>query len=125
MAVQCADGSGTPTVPDDPPWVVIRSGSGVVQRASAPVLDRYLVTALFALPLRLSSSYSPGRYTATYFYKAGSYYGIEVDYFEVAAGGDAEGEVLSQYFLSLPQTEYLVQQSGAGNTLLRRGPALP
>lgn len=124
VTVQCTTSDGTPAVPDNPPYIDFRSDSGQVLQVQMPVIDRYTVTGLFSYPLRLNASFPAGRYSATVFYRASGYHGLEVHPFEVVAGGDADGAIVAQAFWQRPEATYLIQQTEADNILLKRNPAV-
>jgi len=127
ITVQAVDVNGTPTLPQNPPYIDLRSDTALVQQVQAPIIDRYVTTALFVYPLRLNASYPAGRYSATHFYRvtgANAYNGMEVDYFEVVAGGDSDGSIITQHYWSRPEAVYLIQQTESGNVNLKRNPAI-
>jgi len=124
LVFQCADANGTPTVPSNAPYIDLRGSGGQITQVQMPVLDKPNTTGLFMYPLLLNSSFTTGRYSATYFANAGGYPNLEVDAFEVVAGGDSEGAVITQAFWSRPEASYLVQQTEAGSVLLKRGPTV-
>ena len=99
----------------------------MVTQVQAPILDRYVATGLFVYPLRLNSSYTTGRYSATHFYRvtgANNYHGLDVDYFEIVAGGDSDGSIVTQAYWERPEASYLIQQTESGNINLKRNPAI-
>lgn len=127
IVVQTRDVNGTPTVSENPPYIDFRSDSGQVLQVQMPVHDRYSVTGLFVYPLRLNSSFSAGRYSATAFYRVtggNNYHGIEIDYFEIVAGGDADGAIITQHYWARPEAKYIIQQTESGNTNLKRNPSV-
>jgi len=125
--VWTVDSNGTPTLPENPPYIDFRSDSALVQQVQMPIQDRYVVTGFFVYPLRLGSSYSAGRYTATHFYRvtgANNFHGLGVDYFEVVAGGDSDGAIVTQAYWQRPEATYLIQQTESGNVNLKRNPSV-
>lgn len=127
ITVQSVDVNGTPAAPENPPYLEIRSDSGLIGTVQAPVIDRYVATGVFVYPLRLNSSYSTGRYSATHYYRVtggNAYNGLDVDYFEIVAGGDADGSIVTQAYWQRPEATYLIQQTEAGNFNLKRNPSI-
>ena len=127
ITIRTIDVNGTPTLPDNPPYIDLRSDSALVTQVQAPILDRYVATGLFVYPLRLNSSYTTGRYSATHhYYVSGgnAYHGLDVDYFEVVAGGDSDGVIVTQHYWQRPEAVYLIQQTESSNINLKRNPAI-
>ena len=122
ILVRTIDGSGTPSLSDNPPFIDLRRDGALIRQVQAPILDRYVSTGTFVYPLRLDASFTAGRYTATHFYRAGAYYGLDSDVFEIVAGGDSDGSIITQFYWKRPEAIYLVQQTEAENILLRRNP---
>ena len=124
VTVRTLDENDTPGTPDNPPYIDLRDDSGLVRQVQAPIVDRYTVTGLFVYPLFLDSSFPAGRYSATHFYRVGTHSTLDVDYFEVIAGGDPEGAIVSQHYWQRPEATYLVQETEGESLLLRRNPAI-
>ena len=127
ITVRTVDTNGTPTAPENPPYIDFRSDSALAVQVQVPILDRYVVTGLFVYPLRFKSSFSTGRYSATHFYRVtggNAYNGMEVDYFEIVAGGDSDGAIVTQDYWQRPEASYLIQQTESGNINLKRNPAI-
>ena len=122
--VQTRNLAGTPTLSDNPPFIDFHGDAGKISQVQMPILDRYVVTGLFLYPLFLNASFPAGRYRATYFYKTSDYHGLSTDVFEVVAGGDADGSIITQAYWQRPEATYLVQQTEADNILLRRNPSV-
>ena len=122
--IRTVNADGTPTAPDNPPYIDFRDDSGQVLQVQAPIVDRYTVTGLFIYPLFLTSSFPAGRYTATHFYLASTYNGLDSDVFEVVAGGDPDGAIITQAYWQRPEAVFLIQQTEADNILLRRNPSV-
>lgn len=124
ILVQTRNLAGAPTLPDNPPYLDFHGAAGKIEQFQMPILDRYVVTGLFLYPLFLDSTYPEGRYRATYFYKTSDYHGVGIYVFEVVAGGDADGSIVTQAYWQRPEASYLVQQTEADAILLRRNPSV-
>ena len=127
ITIRTVDVNGTPTVPENPPYIDFRSDSALAVQVQVPILDRYVVTGLFVYPLRLNSSFAVGRYSATSFYRVtgvNNYHGMDVDYFEIISGGDSDGAIATQHYWERPESVYLIQQTESGGINLRRNPAI-
>lgn len=124
ILVQTRNLAGTPTLSDNPPFIDFHGASGKISQVQMPILDRYVVTGLFLYHLFLNSSFPAGRYRATHFYKTSDYHGVDTDVFEVVAGGDADGSIVTQHYWQRPEATYLIQQTEADSILLRRNPAV-
>lgn len=116
----------TPGVPTDTPRATIYSPAGaVVMFFDLPVVDRYSQTGLFGMPLRLGADFATtGLYRAEYHYLIGSYYGIEEDGFEIVAGGNADGSVISMYYYDRPHAKFIVQELDSGKLRQGRNPTI-
>lgn len=111
-------------MPNNPPVIDIRGSGGLIRQVQAPGLDRYQVTGLFSYPLRLDASFPAGSYSATYFFVAGSFNGLEEDTFEVVAGGNSDGAIVTHHYWARPEATYLVQQTESESILLKRNPSI-
>lgn len=124
LSYQTVNSSGSPTLPDNPPVIDIRSSVGLVRQVKSPILDRYNATGLFLFPLRLDSAFSAGTYSAIYYATAGGFQNLDFDTFQIVAGGDSEGCILTHYYWQRPEATFLIQQTEAENLLLRRNPSV-
>ena len=127
VVIRTTDVNGAPTLPANPPYIDFRSDSAFVRQVQVPILDRYVSTGTFVYPLRLDSSFTTGRYSATQFWRVtggNAYNGLDVDYFEVVAGGDSDGSILTQFYWQRPEASYLIQQPESGSLTLRRNPSV-
>jgi len=124
LQVRCTDASQTPVLPADPPQATVYSpGNTKLLAASLPIRDRHSLTGLFSYPLYLGGDYATaGHYQVRYVWKTGSHHGIEVDQFEVIAGGHADGAVTSLYSYRRPQADFLVHGLESGKIIAGRNP---
>lgn len=126
LYLRCVNVSNAPSLPDNPPQAKIFSGTTVVEARKMPIEDRYVpnCTGTFRLPLFLGRLYAAGRYTAVYYYRVSSYYGMVEDCFDVVPGGDPRGSVVSAYFLERPEASYVVQALEDGSIIKGRNPTV-
>lgn len=115
--------AGTPSEPTDVPGVKIYNSAGtIVYNDYLPVSDPALY--LFHLPLFLGSSFAAGQYSVVYLFNVSTYNGIETDYFEIVAGGHADGAVTAMHYFKKPHAAYLVQSLQSGNIAKGKSPSL-
>lgn len=123
LSVRTTNSAGSAALPAACPSIDVYSDSAkVVSGKQIPISDRYGVTALFRHGLFLSQLYTAGRYEVAYRWVIGSYEGGQVDTFEVLAGGDGDGSVISMYHLRKPQASWIVQQRDSGKIMKGRNP---
>jgi hypothetical protein len=74
----------------------------------------------------LGSSFPAGRYRVSYHWTVGGYAGEAEDNFEVAAGGDPAGAVISLCWYERPHANFLIMQldPASGRLLFGRNPSL-
>jgi hypothetical protein len=112
----------TPDLPDDPPVAEVVAPGGVTLRTVAMAYARDI--GGFRVRLRLGSDYGVGTYTVAIGYPvAGVPQSIETS-FEVVAGGDAGGPVISLYAYDRPEGRYVLAQLGGGRLVQGRNPKL-
>lgn len=110
LRLLCTNGAGTPSVPTNAPRFAVWANGTKVSSGRLPVLDRYGQTGLFGDSLFLGSSWATGTYQVVYSYAVGTQAMIEVDTFEIVAGGDVRGAVLALYFYVRPHANFVMQQ---------------
>ena len=119
LQVRCKDGSGTPTLPASAPVVRIFTVAGAfVLSQKIPIVDSDDSTAFFLYSLLLDSRFSVGQYFAVYDYAVGGTQKSKEDWFEVLAGGNADGNGISMYYMRQPGRDFVLVQTDGG--LLRR-----
>lgn len=109
-------------LPEHPPQVKVWKGATRVAFAEMPVMDRYTEPGAFYYGLHLGSDYSVGFYQVNYWWLAGSYEGMETDYFEVVAGGHEAGQTYALHFFSCPHADFIVRQLEIGEITAGRNP---
>lgn len=125
LRIQATNGSLTPTLPDDCPLMAVYSaaGSKVVEK-KIPVLERYAVTGLFAFRLFLDGSYSAGSYMVKYQWLISSAPFIEVNTFEIVAGGHVDGSAIASAWYERPHGKFLVRQMDSHKLVEGRNPRI-
>ena len=87
-----------------------------------PVKDPDLVTGQFLFRVFLNHDFSVGRYTVHYTWAYSSNTYIDIDTFEIVAGGDPDGAINSMYFYHRPHADFVVYQLTSGKIQKRRNP---
>lgn len=125
IPLHVTDGANTPGTPDVLPWAMVYSAAGakVISALMAP-RDRYRATGLFFYRLQLGSLFALGQYSVAVAYKVSGVGRLKTMKFEVVGGGDANGAVVSMYWMDRPQAKYLVQRTDAGARVFGRNPGL-
>lgn len=125
LTVQCLDASGTPTLPTGPPTIDVWLGSTLIVAAKEiPILDRYGVTAMFRYRLPLDGRFSAGSYMVSYTYTVGSLVVFDIDAFQITAGGDINGAVISMTEFVRPHAKFIVYQTDQRLLLYGKNPRL-
>ena len=122
LRLQCRNAASVAFLPSQPPLAKVFGASGLVRSKAMPILDRYVITGLFQLPLYLDGQFAPGLYESVYHFTDGSYYGIEVDNFEVVGGGNAAGAIVSMHWYERPHAAFVVAELETGNIFAGRNP---
>ncbi len=121
--LRCTDADDRPVAPSAFPRVAVYAASGhPVRDVAVPIVERGIVTGLFAVRLFLDGSFSSGAYQMVFRWAAGSHHGSEVRTFEVLPGGDASGQVIALFDYPRPSASHLVQQRSDGSIRKGRNP---
>lgn len=122
--LQTLNASGVGTMPDEVPLMKVWLGATLKLSAEMPVFDKTVTIGLFRYQLFLGTGYSVGQYTIGLHYSiAGSSFN-ESRTFDVIAGGDQHGQVLSMAWLHKPQVDFAVYQTESGEVLAGKNPRL-
>lgn len=125
LPLHATDGSPGPVACTRAPGLKVFDGTGTLVLAdSMPSLDTVRSVGLFAYRLVLTASFAVGRYVVAFSYTAAGTARVKTAHFDVVAGGDAAGAVVSMYHLSRPQANTLVEKTAQGKRLLKRSPYL-
>lgn len=114
--------NGNPGVPAWPTAVPVldlwRGTTAVLLGQKMPKVDPAAV-GLFRLPVFLDSRFQAGYHEAVIRWTSGSWLGVQIDRFCIAAGGNMAGSVIALIHHEMPQARFLVYQTTSG--ALRRG----
>jgi hypothetical protein len=116
------DANKTPQVPTFPPTVKIWKPSGLLQVAFVPTIETYTQTGVFLGRVFLGAQFAVGLYRVSYYYQIGLFQGVQVDNFEIMAGGNADGNVMSMYYYACAQANFVVQGLDSGKIVQGRNP---
>lgn len=122
LGVSTVDGSANPAWPDAAPVATIRDSSSNVIWSGKISLDGGAYH--FSLPVFVGISYSVGTYQVTYAWAVNGTAVASSDSFDVIAGGDIGGSVVSMYAYVRPEATYVVAQLSSGNLVQGRNPRL-
>lgn len=114
----------TPFAPTFAPVFRVYDAEGVfVAAGKMPPSDRG-VTGEFAFNLRLNDDFDLGNHSVCITYMADGSARIAVQHFEVVAGGDPAGAVVSQYFYDRPHASFIVTRLDSNARQLLKNPRL-
>jgi hypothetical protein len=126
LVVHTVDGDGQAVEPDLSPMATIRDpGGDPVKVLPLPLVGRE--PGVFGMAFFLGLPFgSLGTYTVTYAwdYAEGAGQGTASDTFEVIAGGDEGGAVVSMCHIDRPEAGYVVAQLASGKLVQGRNPRL-
>jgi hypothetical protein len=125
LSVRTYDADDIPAAPTACPWLSVYDSSGVLlRRVRVPIADAGGVTGYFSIPLFLGPGFSAGHYHALYSWAVGSFEGGEMDSFQVVAGGNSQGSVVSMHEYNRPHARFAVHQTDGGQLKRGRNPRL-
>ena len=128
VPVSCKDASGDQIAPDAAPTVTIYKANDTpitgVDSVKMPPLSPGQLTGFFNLDVQLGSHFSAGRYHCLVEYLVSTVKHAEQHFFEIAAGGNANGAYVAMFYYPRPQANYVVGQLDDGTLEFRRGPKL-
>jgi hypothetical protein len=122
IGLPTVDGSGNPVQPDSAPTAVITHPDAIVDPAVKLAMDGG--PTAFALGIDLGYATILGTYTVSYSYQAGVFAGSGGDTFDVIAGGDPGGRIISMTAYDRPEASYVVAQISSGRIVQGRNPSL-
>jgi hypothetical protein len=77
-----------------------------------PIMDRYGTTALFGVAFPVGAALSAtGNWRVVYTWSIDGFTGLAEDTFEVVAGGNASGNIISAYYYQRPNADFIVVQT--------------
>lgn len=119
FSVSTVDVDGVVTWPSDAPTVDVWAGATLILHGlKMPKVDQSVV-GLFRLNLFLDGRFAVGVYEVVKRWAVGTYIGVQIDRFEIIAGGDTNGAVISMFYHEMPQANFVVYQTDGGR--LKRG----
>ena len=126
LAVQCRNSSKAPSAPTAAPTMKIYTAAGVlVLSRSIPPIEKNTATGLFGIMQPLNSSFSAGRHYARYTYAISGTDYVDLDAFEILAGGNASGQYISLFHLDRPDgVDFVLGQIDQGGVVVNRGPKI-
>ena len=122
LVFSTTDASDTPTLPDAPPSVIIYNDSGAIIQKLLPVVDRYIVTGLFFLPVIIDNQFAAGRHRVLFSYMLSSTAYAKTAEFEVLSSGGTDGMASAMHMFQLPNVDYAVIASNRGRIKRFRNP---
>lgn len=123
LLLNTRSGADTPSAPDDAPRADIFDASNTkVLSLDMPIDDDTMY--VFRLKIPLNSSFSEGLYRIVYRYKANASVKLQVDYFQIVAGGSSEGAPIAMFPWARPEANYVVLQTDGGKVYQGRNPSL-
>lgn len=121
LIVECTD-AGIAYAPPVVPVVTVYFEDTKVVATPLPPVDLGTVTGLFSYGFYLGLGFSLGHYSAVVNYIANGVNKLEVLHFEIVAGGDPYGTVISMAFYPRPHANFLVEKLDSQNRFLARNP---
>lgn len=122
FTVSAVDGGGASSWPSDPPIIEIwKDNTLVIAGVPMPKIDNAEV-GLFRRVFFLDRRFSIGRYRSISRWKVGSYLGVQIDHWEITAGGDPDGSVIGMAYHEMPFASFIVQQLDSGNLVRGKNP---
>jgi hypothetical protein len=124
IVFRTTDSSGVLTAPtttsDHAPIGAVYLGSTTkVEKFKLNIIDPVVSPATFTYRIRLSSSYSVGRYSIAILFTTGSgaYTGRKLFSFEVVGGGNTNGAITSGHSFERPEAYHYVHAVDSGQIL--------
>lgn len=122
--VLATNSTGAASNPDAAPTVDFynSAGSNILSGQSMAPIDLSNATGLFQRRVRLGQPFPAGSYSAVYSWSIGAFTGRTSEMFEVLAGGNEDGSVVSMHFFNRPHASFVVYQTDAGKLRSGRNP---
>lgn len=126
LVVSCENGTGVVTAPDDAPTVEVFDLVGKkLTEGKVPASDTRSTPGLFRFPLFLGANFAPGKYRSVVRYLLSGVAYSRILSFDVTAGGDPAGAVISMHQFEKPDARYLVHSTDSGKIFKGRNPRIP
>jgi hypothetical protein len=124
LQVQCVDNNGDAAEPAVAPVARLYRDGAFVRAVEVPAETDPDVTGRFRGRYTLGDGDAPGHYGIVYLYGTLGLQRGDCDQFEVVAGGDPSGPVLSAYSLQRPEGDYVLAHLSAGRLASGQTPYL-
>ena len=123
LILNTRSGADIPVAPDDAPRAdIFNSSNTKVASYDLPIDDTTLY--VFRLKIPLGSTFTTGTYRVVYRYKANGAVKLVLDYFQIVAGGSAEGSPVAMFPWARPEANYVILQTDGGKVYQGRNPSL-
>jgi hypothetical protein len=124
IVVQCDTVDGRPSDPDDVPIATVYDSENDVPVTSSKLssIAGSAYPGLFKCSFLLDSEFSVGRYTVYERHRVGSSVFGSAYVFDLVAGGDVAGDVISLAHYTRPESTFVVAQVSAGRIIMGRNP---
>jgi len=124
FAITTVDATNIPGWPTAAPILEVWAGTTLVlSNLKMPKVDG-AVTGLFRLNVFLDDRFSAGEHLGIVRWSLNSFLGVEEYKFDVVAGGDGRGAIVSLFHHEMPQERFLVAQSDAGKLFRLKRPSI-
>lgn len=121
LHVQCKTSAGVIVEPDAPPFVDVWNNGVKFFSAGMFPEERTNAVGLFVFPLYLMS-FTVGTCQCVFRWITGGVSHVIVGYFEIVAGGNDDGAVISMFYFNTPQGKFIVHQTDAGILKMGKNP---
>jgi hypothetical protein len=121
LAVSPVSG-GNPATPDSAPVATVTGPVGFASFSAKLAMDGG--PTAFALAIPLVAEFLLGTYSVSYSYSVGGNAGTASDTFDVIAGGDPGGRIISMTAYDRPEARYVVTQLSSGRIVQGRNPTI-
>jgi hypothetical protein len=122
FTVATVDGSGASSWPIGPPTIEIWKGAALLLAGKPmPKIDAAYV-GLFRKVYFLDRRFSTGLYRSIIRWTIGSYLGVQIDDWEITAGGNPDGAVIGMAYHEMPFASFIVQHLDSGNLVRGKNP---
>jgi hypothetical protein len=127
IGLQCKDGNGTPSLPEDPPMLTIRRASDnvVVYNGEMPIVEKAgTAIGYFKSKIFLGTAFIAGNYNVEMAFAVGSFTDLQTRTFTIVAGGHPNGQVIGMAFFRRPNRTHVIYQCEDGRLLKGSNPKI-
>lgn len=122
LTLRTTDHQELPAWPDAAPYCRVYGPDGLAAAFRLPVVDRFVLTGAFHLPLLLDGRFAEGRHVAEFLYVVSSLQRSRRSVFEVCRGGHPDGPGLACHYYARPTSDFLLMHTDGGKVSRRRNP---